>query len=288
MNKKIWIIIALVVVAWILIPQVLFTVDVTKQAIVLQLGKHVRTIRSPGLYVKTPFVQEVRYYEKRILVSDAAAGEYFTSERKRLVVDHITRWRITDPLEFFKTVLDETGGRARLQAIIFSEMREELARDTLSEVISERREPIVEAVTIRARKKLGEFGIEVIDVRIKRADLPTEVQASVFGRMEAERQRISKGFRSEGAEESAKVRADADKEKTIILANAYETSQKLRGEGDAEATKIFAEAFQRDAEFYNFLRTLEAYAKFLVRDTTLVLGADSELFQYLQSSRLGQ
>ncbi|MBI2907037.1 MAG: protease modulator HflC [Chloroflexi bacterium] len=281
-----WIVIALVIVAWIVVPQFLYTVDVTKQAIVLQFGQHIATVDEPGLYVKAPFVQQVIHYEKRILASDALPGEYLTQDKKRLKVDHITRWKIVDPLKFYKTVTNETGARARLDPIVFSNMREELAQHIFSETISKKRDPIMDAVTMKTKEKVQEFGIEVVDVRIKRADLPKEVQASVFARMVAERQRMSKAYRSEGAEESAKIKADADKEKTIILADAYEKSQKLRGEGDAQATKTYAEAFQRDAEFYGFLRALESYEKFLVKDTTLVLRPDSELFRYLESSRL--
>ncbi|MFH1486031.1 MAG: protease modulator HflC [Chloroflexota bacterium] len=286
MKPIAWIVMAFIIVAWIVVPQFLYTVDVTKNAIVLQFGQHIATVDEPGLYVKTPFVQQVIHYEKRVLASDALAGEYLTQDKKRLVVDHVTRWRITDPLKFYKTVTNETGAKARLDPIVFSNMREELAQHIFSETISEKREPIMEAVAKATGEKVRELGIEVVDVRIKRADLPREVQASVFARMVAERQRKSKAYRSEGAEESAKVNADADKEKTIILADAYEKSQNLRGEGDAEATKIYAEAFQRDAEFYGFLRALESYEKFLVRETMLVLDANSELFKYLESPRL--
>lgn len=280
-------IVALIVaVALILITQTAFTVDMKEQAIILQFGRYVRTIREPGLHFKVPFIQSVTRLEKRVLVSDAAPDEYLTLDKKRLVVDHVTRWKITDPLTFYKTVRDEYGALARLQPIVFSEMRDELTSYNFADIISVQREAIMEAAGARAREKMHEFGIEVIDVRIKRADLPTEVQASVFGRMQAERQRIAKKYRAEGEEEAFKLRAEADREKVVILALAYEQSQTLRGEGDAQATAIYAAAYERDPEFYNFLRTLQAYETFLAEKTTLVLGSDSDLFKYLESPEL--
>jgi len=280
---KVVIVIILVVVALIVIPQAIYTVDVTQQAVLVQMGKYKRTIKEPGLRWKIPFIQSVVRFDKRVLTSDTAPGDYITMDKKRLHVDHVSRWRIVDPLQFYKSVRNEEGGLARLQPIVFSEMRDELASHNFSDIISLRREEIMEVVATRAREKLQAFGIELVDVRIKRADLPAEVQQSVFARMRAERERIAKEYRAEGEEEAFKIRAAADKDKTIILAEAYEESQKLKGEGDAEAIKIYAEAFEQAPEFYNFLRSLEAYENFLVGETTLVLGSDSELFKYLDS-----
>ena len=275
----------LVLVALIVIPQSLYIVDMTEQAIIVQMGKYKRTIKEPGLCSKIPFIQSVVRFEKRVLTSDTAPGEYLTLDKKRLKVDHVSRWRIVDPLQFYKSVHNEEGGLARLQPIVFSEMRDELARHDFSDVIFVKREEIMEAVATSARERVKELGIELIDVRIKRADLPSEVQESVFARMRAERERKAKMYRAEGEEEAFKIRARADKQKTIILAEAYEESQKIKGAGDAEATRIYAEAFEKDPEFYDFLRSLEAYEKFLVGKTTLVLGSDSELFKYLDSSK---
>lgn len=283
--KKTVIIIILVVVALIIIPQTIFTVDMTQQAIILQMGKYKRTIKEPGLHLKIPFIQSVVRFEKRVLTSDTAPGEYLTLDKKRLKVDHVSRWHITEPLQFYKSVRNVEGGLARFQPIVFSEMRDELAKHNFVDIISIKREEIMEVVAIRAREKVLEFGIELIDVRIKRADLPTEVQQSVFARMRAERERKAKKYRAEGEEAALKIRAYSDMEKTIILAEAYEESQRLKGEGDAEATRIYAAAFNKDPEFYNFMRSLEAYEKFLVGKTTLVLGSDSELFKYLDSSK---
>ncbi|MFC1974156.1 protease modulator HflC [Chloroflexota bacterium] len=283
MKKTVIITILIALAAIIVIPQSIFTVDVTQQAILLRFGEYQRTISEPGLYYKIPFIQSVSHLDKRILTSDTSPGEYITLDKKRLVVDHVSRWRIVDPLEFYKSVRSIEGGLARLQPIVFSEMRDELASHNFSDIISVTREEIMDVVANKARLRLEELGIELLDVRIKRADLPREVQQSVFARMIAERQRIAKEFRAEGEEAALEIRADADKEKTIILAEAYEESQKLMGEGDAEATKIYAESFEQDPEFYSFLRSLEAYENFLVGETTLVLSSGTELFKYLGS-----
>jgi len=284
-KSKVWLIVILVILALIVIPQSIYTVDVTQQAILLQMGAYKKTITKPGLYAKIPFVQSVVHFDKRVLTSDTSPGEYLTLDKKRLKVDHVSRWRIVSPLQFYKSVRNVEGGLARLQPIVFSEMRDELASHNFSDIISLTREVIMDTVAVKARERVRDLGIELIDVRIKRADLPAEVQQSVFARMVAERERIAKEYRAEGEEEAFKIRAASDKDKTIILAEAYEESQKLKGEGDAEAIKIYAEAFEQAPEFYNFLRSLEAYENFLVGETTLVLGSDSELFKYLDSSQ---
>ncbi|MFQ5828469.1 MAG: protease modulator HflC [Candidatus Methylomirabilia bacterium] len=264
----------------------LFTINEGEQAIILQFGKFKRAIREPGLNVKIPFVQDVTKLERRILASDAEPVEYLTVDKKRVVIDHVARWRITDPLKFFITVRNEAGAKARLDDIVFSELRQEIASRKFAALIAAEREPAMEQVASRAAEKATQFGIEVVDVRVKRADLPAEVQASVFARMVAERARIAKRYRSEGAEESAKITAETDKEKTIILAKAYEESQTRRGEGDAEATRVYAAAYGQDAEFYGFVRSLEAYEKFLGEKSTVLLSPDSPLLRYLPTSRV--
>jgi membrane protease subunit HflC len=219
--------------------------------------------------------------ERRVMTSDTPPAEYLTLDKKRLVADPVTRWRIIDPLVYFKTVHDENGAKARLDDIINSEMRRELASRDFGEIIGNARDPMMQRVAGSVRQQTKEFGIEIVDVRIKRADLPKEVQESVFARMRAERDRVAKQYRSEGEEEAAKIRADTDKEKTILLAKAYETAQKNRGEGDAESIKIYAEAYGRSPEFYSFMRSLDTYEKSLDSKTTLVLSTGSDLFQYL-------
>lgn len=275
----------LVVVLLIVGAQTVFIVGEWEQAIIIQLGKFKRAIQEPGLNWKIPFVQTAITLERRILASDAEPAEYLTMDKKRVVVDHVTRWKIQDPLLFYKTVRNEAGARARLDEIVFSELRAELANREFASIIANEREPAMEAVAFRSSEKAKEFGIDVVDVRVKRADLPNEVQESVYARMRAERQRISKRYRSEGAEESAKITATTDKEKTIILAKAYEESQRRRGEGDAEATLIYGKAYGEDPEFYSFVRSLEAYDKFLSKKSTILLPQDSRILRYLADSQ---
>jgi membrane protease subunit HflC len=275
----------LLLVGLFLLRESAYVVDERSQAIVTQVGQYIRTDQQPGLYFKLPFYQSVTTFDRRIVVSDTAPAEYLTLDKKRVVIDPITRWRIADPFVFFVTVRDESGARARLDDIVLSAMREEMASHNFADIIDKNRETIEEKVSQRAAERGKDFGLQVIDVRSKRADLPAEVQNSVFARMVAERGQVSKRYRSEGEEESSKIRAEADKERTILLARAYEQSQRLRGDGDAQATTVYAEAFGRDPEFYAFLRSLEAYEKFLGNGTTLVLSADSDLLRYLSGHR---
>ena len=263
----------------------IFVVDEGQLAIVVQFGEYKRTVDKPGLYFKTPFVQTVHSMERRIMGSDTPPAEYLTLDKKRLVADPVSRWRIVDPLKYYKTVHDESGAKARLDDIINSEMRRELASHNFGDIIGNARDPMMQRVALATREQTKEFGIEIVDVRIKRADLPREVQESVFARMRAERDRVAKKYRSEGEEEAAKIRADTDKEKTILLAKAYETSEKTRGEGDAESTKIYAEAYGKDPEFYAFTRSLDTYEKAMGDQSTLVLSTGSDLFQYLSKGR---
>ena len=263
-----------------------FVVGEWQQAIVTQFGRFKRAVREPGLHWKTPLVEDITTYERRILASDAQPRDYLTLDKKRVVVDHVTRWRIEDPLQFFKTALTEQRGRLLLDDIVFSELRQELASRNFAEIIAAQREAAMEAVAKRsAEKAKSEYGVVVVDVRVKRADLPSEVQASVFERMRAERERIAKRYRSEGEEESKKIRARTNKEKTILLAEAYRTSQKLRGEGDGEATAIYAASYGQDPDFYSFVRSLEAYEKFLPEKSTAILSEGSRLFRHLGSSQ---
>ena len=281
MSLKIIIPIVLLAVIIILLVGSVFTVDETEQAIVTQLGEYVRTVTEPGLHFKVPFLQSVHRFEDRVMEYDAAAAKIITSDKKHLVIDNYARWRIVDPLKLYQTVRNEFGAQARLDDIVFSEIREELARHTLTEIVSVNRAELMAKVAQQCGIKAREYGVEVIDVRIKRADLPAEVAHSVYARMKAERQRIAKKYRSEGEEEAVKIRATTDKERTILLAESYRQAEKLKGEGDAEAIKVYADAFEKDPEFYSFVRTLETYEKSLGRDTTVILPSDSEFFRYL-------
>jgi len=274
-------IILIIILLLIVLPQWLYVVYETDQVIMTQFGRYVATVKDAGLHAKTPFVQKIHRFDKRVLSTDAPPGEYLTLDKKRLIVDYISHWKILDPLAFFKSVITEVGARSRIEDIVFSEMRVELASFNYEDIIAENREAIMDAVADKARQRLRDFGIELIDVRIKRADLPKEVQESVFARMVAERDRISKRYRSEGAD---KIRAQADKEREIILAEAYEKAQKLMGEGDAKAAGIYADAFEKDPGFYSFQRTLEAYKTAITPDTLFVIPSDSEFFKYFNTA----
>ncbi|MFO7179678.1 MAG: protease modulator HflC [Pseudomonadota bacterium] len=274
-------ILVLVVVALATLWSSVFVIDETELGIVTQFGEYKRSVTSPGLYFKVPFLQKVHRMESRILGSDAPPAEYLTLDKKRLLADPVTRYRVTDPLRFYTTVFDEIGAKARLDDIVNSELRREIASHNFGEIVGHAREPLMQNVAERVRAKTKSFGIHVVDVRIRRADLPREVQESVFQRMRAERDRVAKQYRSEGEEEAAKIRAETDKERTILLATAYETAQKVRGEGDAESIRIYAEAFGKDPKFYALVRSLEAYERALGEDSTLVLSSKSDLFKYL-------
>ena len=280
-GKKLIVVIVIIAVIAVVLAASLFAVDETEQVIVTQLGKFVREVKQPGLNFKIPLIQTVHRFEARVLEYDAAAAKIITDDKKHLVIDNYARWKIIDPLKFYQTVGNEFGAQSRLDDIVFSEMREELARHSLTEVVSVNRQQIMDKVAKQCDQKAGDYGIQVIDVRIKRADLPQEVTHSVYARMKAEREKEAKKYRSEGEEKALEIKADADKQKTILLADAYEQAEKLKGDGDANAIKIYADAFERDPEFYAFVRTLEAYEKSLGKGTTIVLPSDSEFFRYL-------
>lgn len=281
--RRQWLSILLIVLLLVVLiaSQSLFVVDETKQAIILQFGEPIATIQNPGLAMKLPFIQNVLYFEKRILSSDAPPQEYLTADKKRLVVDHVTRWRISDPLRFFETMRTEAGARARLDDIVFSELRRELAIVEFVDAISAQRDRLEVRVAQSVAETVAGFGIVVVDVRTKRADLPTDVQQNVFERMRAERQRESSLFRAEGEEQANIIRAQADRSSTVILAEGYQEAQQLRGEGEAEAIRVYAEALKQGPEFYAFSRRLEAYANILKNGDKVVIPANSEFFRFL-------
>lgn len=277
--------ISVVVFLAVLLGSVTYVVPEWQQAIVTQLGQPIRTVREPGLYWKLPLLQTVTYFDKRVLAADTGNAEYLTLDKKRLLIDHISRWEIVDPLQFYRTVRDERGAIARLDDIITARLRQEVAKETFKEIIREKRDLIMEIVTNEARTLATPFGLRVIDVRVKRADLPAEVQASVFARMQAERQRIALRYRAEGEEKGREIRANADKEREILLAKAYQESQSMRGAGDAQATAVTGQAFGRDPVFYGFVRRLETYERVFSPETTIMLRPDSDLLRYLDSPR---
>ncbi len=275
--------IVIVVALAFLVLQSAFIIGEWEQAIVLQFGKPVRIIREPGLYFVYPFIQDVITFDKRILAAEARPAEYITLDKKQLTVDTVSRWRIEDPLTFYQTVRNQVGAIARLNDIIFSRLRQEIANHNFKDFIREKREYIMDQVTKGTAEMAQPFGIRVIDVRIKRVDLPEKVQQSVFQRMNAERERDAKRYRAEGEEQAQQIRANANKEKEIIRAEAYRKAETLRGEGDAEATNIYAQAYGKDPDFYSFIRHLDVYQKAFGADTTMLLRPDSSLLRYLDN-----
>ncbi len=273
------------VIAIVILSSSMFTVHMTQNAVVLELSKPKEIITEPGLYFKIPFLQKVRYFSKQLLDNDSNPTEVITKDKKNLLVDNFTMFRIVDPLKFLETVRGERSARARLDDIIYSELRVEIGTHDLHDVVTETRDSIMAKVTNEANVKAAEYGIEVVEVRIKRTDLPPEVANSIFNRMRTERERIAMEYRSEGKEEATKIRAETDKEKTILVAQAYKQEQIVRGEGDAQATKIYADAFSKDQKFYTFMRSMEAYKKSLKTDTTLLMSEDSDFLGFLNKSK---
>ena len=257
-------------------------VDETEQIVILQFGKPIRTIKEPGLNWKFPApFQTSNSFEKRLLEYDVPPEEILSKDKKSLIIDNYVRWRIVDPLLFLQTVRAVPTAKTRLDDIVYSELRQELGTHDMVEIITETRELIMEKVTLASNEETSKYGIEVIDVRIRRVDLPQENEASIYARMEAERKRQANKFRSEGEEEAQKIRAATDRDKTVILAEAYKKSQLIRGEGEAKALDIYAASYSKDSDFYEFTRTLETYEKVIDKKTTLVLPGDSKLFKGL-------
>jgi membrane protease subunit HflC len=282
--KQNGLIIGLVLVAS-LISTSMFTVHLTQTAVLLELSKPKKIITEPGLYFKIPVLQKVRFFSKQLLDNDSPPTELITRDKKNLLIDNFSLYRIIDPLKFLETVRTENGARARLDDIVYSELRVEIGTHDLMDVVTENRNLIMAKVTAESNKKAAEYGIQMADVRIKRVDLPPEIANSIFNRMRTERQRIAMEYRSEGKEESTKIRAQTDKEKTILIAQAYKQEQTIRGEGDGMATKIYADAFSKDPKFYNFIRSMEAYKKSLKTGTTILLSEDSEFLNFLNKNK---
>jgi len=265
-----------------------FVINEDRMAIVTEFGKFKRDVKEPGIYFKSPW-EEVLGLDGRVLSSDAPQDELLTLDKKRLVIDPVTHWRISDPLMFYKTVNNIGQAKLRLDDIVFSQLRQVIASHNMHQIIGGGgeggREDLMNMVSEATRENAKDYGIEIVDVQIKRTDLPQQVQESVFQRMRAEREREAKRYRSEGAEEAAKLRSNADKEKTVIVAKAYAVSQKLRGEGDAQGSAIYADAYNTDPEFYEFTRSLKVYENTIDKDSEVYLSTDSPVFKYLNNSR---
>ena len=279
-------ILSLVVVALILAAMSgsLFTVNQTQQALVLQFGEPKRTIQEPGLAFKLPFIQDVTYYEKRVLsLIPQDAEEVILADQKRLQVDAYARYRIEDPLLFYQTVRNERGARGRLEAIIDSSVRRALGRETLASILTGQRNDITRSIGEEVNASVASLGIKIIDVRLRRADYPTATSQNIFNRMKSEREREAKEFRATGEEEAQKIRADAEKTRTVILSEAQRESQEIRGAGDSQAIQIYADSFGQDADFFAFYRSMEAYRKSMNNNgTSLVLSPDSSFFRFFK------
>ena len=260
----------------------IMTVDETEQVVIVQLGKPVRNITEPGLNFKIPFLQTATYFEKRLLEYDSAPNTILTEDKKNLILDNYAQWRIVDPLRFMQSMRTEALAQSRLDDIIYSSLRVQLGTHLMHEIVSTMRDSLMHKVTANANETAKDYGIEIVDVRIKRADLPRENEQAVFDRMRAERERMAKQFRSEGDEQAVKIRAETDKDREIILAEAYKTAQEIRGDGEAQAIRIYANAYQSDPDFYEFIRTLDAYKEVFDDQTKLVLTPESDFLRFLK------
>jgi len=284
-DRRLLLVIAVaLVVAGIVAMNALFIVDQTEQALVLQFGQPRRVIRDPGLWVKRPFLEDVRRYDNRLLDFEPPPEEVIVSDQKRLVVDTYTRYRITDPLLFFQTVNSEAAVRARLSAMVNGSLRRVLGNVTLSALLSHQRSSIMTQIRDEVADQGKGFGIDVIDVRIRRADLPEENNQAIYARMVSERQQQAAQYRGEGAEAAQNVRANADRERTVILAEAQRDAQRVRGDGDAESIRVYADAFGQDKEFFAFYRSMQAYRDALNgRTTSFVLNPDGGFFRFFDN-----
>ena len=290
MNSKLNVVVLSVVTVLVVLAMSIFTVDQRQFALVFQLGEVKRQISEPGLYFKIPMIQNVRLFDKRILTLDNNDPERFiTSEKKNVLVDSYIKWRIIDPNLYYISVGgDEARAKTRLNQTVNAGLREEFGKRTVHDVISGEREKIMDDMREKADADARKIGVQIVDVRLKRVELPNEVSEAVYRRMEAERKRVANELRSEGYAEAEKIRADADRQREVIIANAYRDAQKIKGEGDAQATAIYAQAFNQNPEFYAFYRSLEAYrGSFKNKSDLLVVEPNSEFFKYMKGTGRG-
>jgi len=274
------------IAVFIMVSLTAFTVDQRQSAIIFQLGEIVDVKIQPGLYFKVPFLQNIRYFDSRVLTLDSQEPERFiTSEKKNVLVDSFVKWRIIDVKKYYVSVGgDEARAKTRLFQTVNDSLRAEFGKRTVHDVVSGQRDQIMEILRQKADQDARKIGVQVLDVRLKRVDLPQEVSESVYQRMEAERKRVANELRSTGAGEAEKIRADADRQREVILAEAYRDAQRTKGEGDAKAAAIYAEAYSQNPEFYAFYRSMEAYRQtFKNKSDVMVLDPSSEFFKYLKS-----
>lgn len=277
MRKNPLLLIVLLLVAVTVASQSFFTVHQTQKALVLQLGDPLDRVYGPGLHFKIPFIQNVIYFDSRVLDYEARSREAFTVDKKAIVLDNYARWRIINPLQFYRTMRTIPGAQARLDDVVYSQLRALVGAYTLTEVVSSHRAAIMKEVTNKVSDLMKNYGVEVLDVRIKRTDLPPENQRAIFGRMRAERERQAKQYRSEGEEESTRIRSDADRQRALILAEAAREAQIERGKGDAKAAATYAEAYNKSPEFYAYQRWLEAMRKSFKENSKMVLSNETPL-----------
>lgn len=287
-QNKLMLIVIVLFLAIIGLRSFVYTVDEREKAIVVQLGEVIRYDDKAGLHFKIPMVQKVIFFDSRILTLDAEPERYLTQEKKSVVVDSFVKWRIVDPLQYFvKTGGNEINARSLLQQWINGGLRDQFGKRTLHDVVSGERNEIMQQVQASSDSSARELGIQVLDVRLQRVDLPQEVSESVFDRMEAERARIAKEYRAQGAEEAEKLRADAERKRDILVAEAYRKAQETRGEGDGKAANIYATAYKRSPQFYSLYRSLNAYKEsFSSKDDVLIIDPSADFFKHLKKSGL--
>ena len=281
-KSKNFIFFIIILICIVLVKGSLFIVDQTESALILELGKPVKEIITPGLKFKIPIIQNVIKFDKRLLEYDAAPAEILTEDKKNLVVDNYAKWKIIKPLRFYQTVKSYSGAQSRLDDIIYSELRVVLGKHTLQDIVAFKRSKIMAIITKKCNELAQKYGIEVVDVRIKRADLPPENEKHVYARMQAERERQAKKYRSEGKEQMLIIKSEADKEKTIILSEAKKKAEIIKGEGEAKAIEIYGKAFSEDEDFFEFFRTMNAYKDSLTNKTKIILSPDNKFLRYMK------
>jgi len=291
MNRSAAAVLVTAVIALLVLSMSVYTVDQRKAAIKFQLGEVVSMHTDPGLYFMVPLLQNVRLYDTRIQTYDSKDAERFlTSENKNVLVDSFVKWRVIDVRQYYVSVRgDSVAAEARISQTVNDALRAEFAKRTVHDVVSGEREQIMETVADKVDKDVKGIGVEVVDVRLKRVDLVPEISSDVYRRMESERKRVANELRSTGTAEGEKIKADADRQKQVIVAEAYRDAQRIKGEGDAQATRIYAEAFGKNPEFYSFYRSLEAYrASLRNKSDVMVLEPSSDFFKYLKSPGRGK
>lgn len=285
--KKIIVPLIIIFIALILCNTSMYQIKEYEKAIILRFEKPIKSINSPGLHFKVPFVDRVEKLESRILDYEASTREVYTKDKKNIFLDNYAKWRITEPIIFYEKVKNERGALNQLETIIYSELRNWIGTYLFTEIIGEKREELMLYVKEASNKKTKELGIEIVDVRIKRADLPEQNEKNVYERMKAERNQQAKKYRAEGMQIAQEIRSEADRESSIIIAEAKRKSEEIKGEGDAEALKIYADTYNKDKEFYQFLRTLESYEKIFngKGKNSIIFSTESNIWKYLYGEK---